>query len=915
MKYLVSFVLLFCGLSAFSQADTIFVLGAEFGATTEPTDSTFTVDIIHPTDQLGQAFTASKIQVGYRLIDVFGRLYRVKSVDATGIGSSTITVVELQDAAGPSGTGLVYRKPDNSDCIPEIQTGDIGISYALAARIANHNAVNGCGGGGQTVYFDNVAALAGASLSVGNVAITKGFSAPGDGGGATFYVQADSLDDYTTDNIAVVPVAAGFAVMDKSKGCNTKAFGIIGDGTTDQTLALQRVWNYCENELVFWDKDTSTYIVNRSKPRFKKLIFHPGVRIGTIPSGSIGLFNFENLSGATVEGNGVEMKMNRATTTQTAIQILSCDNSIFSGFNMTGSGKDGIYVGQAGVGDSCVNITIENMVIDSMNRQGISVVHSDGLTVRNSTMRNTFGQLPAAGIDLEANEGTQVINTVIDNCLFENNVDQGGVAVLRAKRAVISNCTFRGNLTACNVDLAGTAVNLFDIESIDASSDEITTTSPHGLSIGDYVRFRTLAGGVLPTPITSTTVTYRVFSTPTDSTFSISSNYKFGEIDITGSGTLPLQIRQYQIEENSDITFSNNILIGNNNNFYAEQAARLSFTGNSISGGFGGINLVNVANAIITNNQIDSTFGRAIYVTDRDAIITNNNIRYAAQEGIEIQGTENSVISNNVLVDCGRESDFAMFFKFMQNSLVSNNTVSEQDTSLGVSYGIVLDGAGNTRNNIVTGNIVNNNHPNNTRSITVGDVSNKVFLNQLNDGTLSNGNVSLTPWGENGSNIYYNSGNVGIGTDSPTTPLYIRGPAPSVTFFDETTNSTHFLIINNTEMRVQGADVLSLRGTTVTLAPGGTTKLTANASGLTASSSLNMGSNKITGLGTPTATTDAATKGYVETSRIPLSGTGSPVGSVTPVFVGQHYIDTTAPGSEVIWFAVGLANTNWVQLN
>ena len=165
MKYLVSFLLLFCGLSAFSQADTIFVLGAEFGATTEPTDSTFTVDIVHPTDQLGQAFTASKIQVGYRLIDVLGRLYRVKSVDATGIGSSTLTVVELQDAAGPSGTGLVYRKPNNSDCIPEIQTGDIGISYALAARVANHNAVVGCGGtGGGSGTVETV--VAGTGISV-----------------------------------------------------------------------------------------------------------------------------------------------------------------------------------------------------------------------------------------------------------------------------------------------------------------------------------------------------------------------------------------------------------------------------------------------------------------------------------------------------------------------------------------------------------------------------------------------------------------------------------------------------------------------------------------------------------------------------------------------------------------------------
>jgi hypothetical protein len=172
MKYLVSFLLLFCGLSAFSQADTIFVLGAEFGATTEPTDSTFTVDIIHPTDQLGQAFTASKIQVGYRLIDVFGRLYRVKSVDATGIGSSTLTVVELQDAAGPSGTGLVYRKPDNSDCIPEIQTGDIGISYALAARIANHNAVVGCGGtgGGGSGTVETIVAGTGISVDATDAA-------------------------------------------------------------------------------------------------------------------------------------------------------------------------------------------------------------------------------------------------------------------------------------------------------------------------------------------------------------------------------------------------------------------------------------------------------------------------------------------------------------------------------------------------------------------------------------------------------------------------------------------------------------------------------------------------------------------------------------------------------------------------
>jgi hypothetical protein len=141
--------------TAFGQADTIFVLGASFGAATAPTDSTYTVTSAHPVDQLGQAFTPAKIQVGYQLIDAYGRLFRVKTVDATAFGSSTLTVVELQNSAAPSGSGLIYRKPDNSDCIPEIAAGNTGISPVLAAKIANHNAVNGCSAGEVTAAILN----------------------------------------------------------------------------------------------------------------------------------------------------------------------------------------------------------------------------------------------------------------------------------------------------------------------------------------------------------------------------------------------------------------------------------------------------------------------------------------------------------------------------------------------------------------------------------------------------------------------------------------------------------------------------------------------------------------------------------------------------------------------------------------
>lgn len=43
----------------------------------------------------------------------------------------------------------------------------------------------------------------------------------------------------------------------------------------------------------------------------------------------------------------------------------------------------------------------------------------------------------------------------------------------------------------------------------------------------------------------------------------------------------------------------------------------------------------------------------------------------------------------------------------------------------------------------------------------------------------------------------------------------------------------------------------------------------------------------------------------------PLSGSGSPVGVVTPSVVGQTYFDTAGPG---FWVATGLTSANWLQL-
>jgi hypothetical protein len=143
---IISFLLL--SLSVIAQAETIFVMGAEFGVVTYINDSTFQVDIEHPADQLGQGYLPTQILTGDRLFDINGRLFRVSSIITANFGESTLQVVELQDNnIGPVGVGVVYRKPDNSDCVPIIPQGNTGLSPAIVAKIHNHNAVVGCGGG------------------------------------------------------------------------------------------------------------------------------------------------------------------------------------------------------------------------------------------------------------------------------------------------------------------------------------------------------------------------------------------------------------------------------------------------------------------------------------------------------------------------------------------------------------------------------------------------------------------------------------------------------------------------------------------------------------------------------------------------------------------------------------------------
>lgn len=112
-----------------------------------------------------------------------------------------------------------------------------------------------------------------------------------------------------------------------------------------------------------------------------------------------------------------------------AIALHSVENVTIKNLTTLSSGGDGIYVGCRQGGNSMNfsrNILIDGVVCDDHNRQGISVISAENLTIKNSVFKNTRGTAPEAGIDFEPNNANErLVNCVVENCSFTGNAGSG----------------------------------------------------------------------------------------------------------------------------------------------------------------------------------------------------------------------------------------------------------------------------------------------------------------------------------------------------------------------------------------------------------------------------------------------------------------------------------------------------------
>ncbi|MBD3292639.1 MAG: hypothetical protein GF393_06915, partial [Armatimonadia bacterium] len=98
------------------------------------------------------------------------------------------------------------------------------------------------------------------------------------------------------------------------------------------------------------------------------------------------------------------------------LAVRGCTNINVYGLTLTKSGGDGIYLGIGEDGATNRDIHIKDVVCDRNYRQGISVITAQNLLIENTTLSNTAGTPPQAGIDFEPNHPRQrLVNVVMRN--------------------------------------------------------------------------------------------------------------------------------------------------------------------------------------------------------------------------------------------------------------------------------------------------------------------------------------------------------------------------------------------------------------------------------------------------------------------------------------------------------------------
>lgn len=241
--------------------------------------------------------------------------------------------------------------------------------------------------------------------------------------------------------IGMTLTARGFCTTPPPPGyIDASTYG-PGWNATDATACLQEALDTGQN--VWVPVEASHWIITPITLTCsnQELQFESGVEVDAKKGSFLGvnddLFTGKNLNNVTIEGNGDTLKMNAADYekppytdpgNRAALKFWSCSYMLIDNLKMISAGGAGIAFGQGGNPTNAYD-TVSNCYCNSDDRNGISVLTADHLTITNSRFETNGPMAPGAGIDIEPDAANrQLSNISVNHCIFMNN--KGGEIVL-----------------------------------------------------------------------------------------------------------------------------------------------------------------------------------------------------------------------------------------------------------------------------------------------------------------------------------------------------------------------------------------------------------------------------------------------------------------------------------------------------